>query len=155
MANLALIVEPEARARGPFRRRLEDHGFEPVEASTAISALELVQRLGSSFRLVLTRLELPGLPGVVLIEVLRLFHPDIPVLCLAGEETLAVALGCPRVSEGGAELGPELRRLEESRSAWRESCSLSAEVAQRARERYRQTGDLVEAAYEVARGLLP
>ncbi|HUF34775.1 MAG TPA: response regulator [Gemmatimonadales bacterium] len=154
MGNLALIVEPEAGARGPFRRRLEDHGYDPVETSTVISALELVQRLASSFRLVLTRLELPGLPGVVLVEVLRLLHPDIPVLCLAGEESSAVALGCPRVSEGGAELGPELRRLDESRSAWRESSSLSADVRQRACERYRRTGDLVEAAYEVARGMV-
>jgi CheY-like chemotaxis protein len=155
MGNLVLLVDHAAETRRRLRRRLESSGYEPVEASTVRVALELIQRIPKSFRLVLTRLHMPDLPGVALVETLRLFHPGIPVMCIRPEPPSAVAIACPEVSDHGAELELQLRQVEGERELWAQSTSLPADAVRRARERYARTSDLVEAAEEVARGLLP
>jgi len=119
MGNLVLNVEHDQAARRKLRRKLEGRGHEVVEAGSVMAALELIQRVSNGFRLVLTQVDMPGVPGTALVEALRLFHPDLPVFCLAADQEAAV------------------------------------EIVRRARDRYQRTGDLVEAAYELAKGLPP
>ena len=153
MANLVLVVEHQASARRRWRERLEERGYEAVEAGSTVSALELLQRLPDAFRLVLVRTDMPGLPGPALIETLRLFRPELPVFCLGSAHGAAVEVGCPTVSEGTEELEVHLEAFATNGVAWAETSRLGPEVIRRARERYGRNRDLVEAAYEVSRGL--
>src|SRR5512134_1102611 len=155
MGNLVLIVEHDQEARRRLRRKLEGRGHEVVEAGSVIAALELIQRLPNGFRLVLTQVDMPGVPGTALVEALRLFHPGLPVFCLAAKQEAAVVIGCPRLSEGADELELHLSGFSDGGAHWREPSRLPAEIVRRARDRYQRTGDLVEAAYEVAKGLSP
>lgn len=155
MGNLVLIVEHDQEARRKLRRKLEERGHEVVEAGSVVAALELIQRLPNGFRLVLTQVDMPGVPGSALVEALRLFHPDLPVLCLAADQAAAALIRCPRLSEGADELERHLAEFSDGGASWREPSRLPAEIIRRARDRYERTGDLVEAAYEVAKGLPP
>jgi hypothetical protein len=89
------------------------------------------------------------------VEALRLFHPDLPIFCLAADPEAALAIGCPRLPDGGDDLVLQLGGFSDGGTFWREPSRLPADIVRRARDRYEQTGDLVEAAYEVARGLSP
>ena len=150
MGNLVLVVEHAEGERRRWRRRLEQRGYEAVEAGSVVSALELVQQLPDAFRLVLVRADMPGLPGTALIETLRLLRPDLPVFCF-GPVAEGAEVGCPTVTESGEELELHLRAF--TGTAWSETSSLSPETIQRVRDRYERARDLVEAAYEVARDL--
>jgi CheY-like chemotaxis protein len=155
MGKLVLIVEHDQAARRTLRQQLEARGFEAVEAASVVAALELVQRLPQGFRLVLTRVEMPGVPGTALVETLRLLRPDLPVFCLASEPEAAVVVGCPTVSDGADELESHLRGYTDGGAHWLRPSRLPPDVARRARDRFERSGDLVEAAFEVARGLPP
>lgn len=147
--RLVLLVDDDVESRRHTRRLLELHGLEVVQASNAIAALELIQRLPESFRLVITELDLPGLPGSVMAEILRLFRPDLPALCMSGRVVAGVVKGrrCLAKPLQGAEL---LEALEDQR-AFGEWEAIPEEWAVRARARYAAVGDLVEAAFELAR----
>ena len=155
MGNLVLIVIHERAARRKLRRALEERGYEPVECSSGTAALEILQRLPTSFRLVLVGLDLPGLPGEALIETLRMFRPELPVLCVEMAERAATGIGCRTVSDGAEELEVEVMALEEGRGNGQELSVRPEAVARKARECYTRTGDLVEVAREVAKGLPP
>jgi hypothetical protein len=114
----------------------------------------LVQRLPQSFRLVIAELELPGLSGAVLVDTLRLFRPDLPTLCVSSRSAAAAANGrrCLVKPLQGSELQLALDNGHahgDGRPAVPESS-----IA-RARARYAQVGDLVEAALELARAASP
>jgi CheY-like chemotaxis protein len=145
--RLVLLVDDDADSRRHTRHLLELHGMQVVQASNGMAALELIQRLPQSFRLVITEMDLPGLPGAVVQETLRIFRPDLPALCISsravdGRRCLSKPLQAPELlaaireapgvygSDGG---GPP-----------------EAHVA-RARACYARVGDLVEAALELAR----
>jgi CheY-like chemotaxis protein len=155
MGKLVLIVEHDQEARRELRRKLELRGYEPVEAASVVAALELIQRLPNGFQLVVTQVDMPGMPGTALVETLRLFHPDLPVFCLAVDQAAAVVMGCPRWPDGAEDLERQLHGSDDAGSDWRGASRLPADIARRARHRYERTGDLTEAAYEVARGLPP
>ena len=155
MGNLVLIVEHDPEASRRLRRTLEGRGYDAVEAGSVTAALELIQRLPNGFWLVLTRVEMPGIPGSALVETLRLFRPELPVFCLSDREEAAVLVGCTMLSDAAEELEVQLRAFHEAGGRWREASQLAATVISRARERYQRTADLVEAMYEVAKGLPP
>ncbi len=102
--------------------------------------------------MVLTELDLPGLPGLVIVETLRLFRPDLQVLCMsASRVTFGRSLRCLTKPLQSTELDDAL----EERGVWDTDGvgSLPDEVAERARERFAMVGDLVEAAMELARAM--
>jgi CheY-like chemotaxis protein len=152
MGNLVLVVEHDEDERRRWRRRLENRGYEAVEAGTSVAALELLQRLPDSFRFVLVRPDMPGLPGAAVIEALRLTRPQIPVFCLASPDAVVQA-GCPAVTDGEEELELHLQAFANDGDAWSNGSLLPREAVLQIRERYERSRDLVEAAYEVARRL--
>jgi DNA-binding response OmpR family regulator len=152
--RLVLLVDNDDQARREARHHLEQRGMDVIQASNGLAAVELIQRLPRSFRLVLTELDLPGIPGPVIIETLRLFRPDLPTICLSGARVVAGA-------EAGNCLSKPLRTadldsvLKDRVSRWEPQAlfGLSEEAAARARARFSVGGDLVEAALEIARGV--
>lgn len=154
--GLILVIDNGNGERRGTRKLLSSLGFDVVQASTGLAGLELIQRLPESFQLVLTNLTLPGLPGPIVVETLRLFRPDLPVLCMT-EPHAGVPAGSPQRCLAKPLQAEELRmRIERALSGaveWDpETHPLAAEAVVRARERYEAGNGLVEAALELARG---
>jgi DNA-binding response OmpR family regulator len=152
--NLVLVIDDDAHTRRSARALLEARGYEVVQASNALAALELVQRLPSGFRFVLTELDLNGLPGTALIEALRLFRPDLPVLCMSTRRAGSVATGCLTKPLDPVDLDAQIRAVRAGiMSGWEGAPGrVDEDAVARARERYSLGRDLVEAALELARG---
>ena len=155
--KLVLLVDDDVQARRHARQLLEVRGMEVVQATNGLAALGLIQRLPGSFRLVVTELDLPGVSGAVLVGTLRLFRPDLPVLCVyqsrAGAGVSALS-GCLMKPLDGSELhGAVESLLRGGPSEWepRFTDGLSESAATRARARFAVGKDLVEAALELAR----
>lgn len=151
-SRLVLLVDHDVDSRRQVRRMLEIRGMEVVQASNGLAALELLQRLPRSFRVVLIELDLPGLPGPVIVETLRLFRPDLQVFCMSASRVTSVpSLRCLTKPLQSTELD---EALEES-GVWETDgvASLPDEVTVRARERFAVVGDLIEAAMELARAM--
>lgn len=153
--RLVLLIDHDVMSRRGTRHLLESRGLDVVQASNGMAALELVQRLPDSFQLVLTDLQLPGIPGRVIMETLRLFHPGLPVYCMDTELVGAATGGLTRCLSKPL-LESELdATLQEIADGWSPQTGLEVpeELLQRARARFAEGGDLVEAALELARGM--
>jgi CheY-like chemotaxis protein len=152
--NLVLVIDDDTEARRSARALLEARGYEVVHASNALAGLELIQRLPGSFRMVVTELDLSGLPGTALIEALRLFRPDLPVLCISARRA-AITAGCLAKPLQADELDTQLGAVGAGIGMWWESPKgmVDEEAVARAKARYSLQADLVEAALELARAL--
>jgi CheY-like chemotaxis protein len=150
--RLVLLVDDDVESRRHARHLLELRGMDVVQVSNGIAALELIQRLPQSFRLVLTELDLPGISGTVLSETLRIFRPDLLTLCMSNRAAAGAVDG--RRCLAKPLQGPDLQTALAN--------GYSLDVAEhgppfpepwvtRARARYAAVGDLVEAALELAR----
>jgi CheY-like chemotaxis protein len=154
--NLALVIDNNDDRRA-IRRIFGGLGFDVVQASSGLVGLELIQRLPESFALVLTDVDLPGLPGAVIMETLRLFRPDLPVLCMGEGKAvgvLAAPAGCLSKPLQADELRTQVQAaLAKSSRSWEPTSPSNADQAVlRARARYAEGKNLVEAALELARG---
>jgi CheY-like chemotaxis protein len=150
--RLVLLVDHDVASRRQARHLLELQGLEVVQASNGIAALELVQRLPQSFRLVITELDLPGVSGLVLIETLRMFRPDLTALCMSSRAVAGIHDGrrCLSKPLDGRDLAAA---LQDGAGMWEQDGQdrISQESIARARARYAMLGDLVEAALELSR----
>ncbi len=154
--KLVLLVDYDVESRRQARSLLELRGMDVVQASNGMAALELIQRLPKSFRLVLTDLDLPGIPGPVVIETLRLFRPDLMVLCMDAARTAAGAVRNRRCLSKPLQ-GGELEAALMEHGSWELDGMLEIPdvVVARVRARFAVVGDLVEAALEIHRGAGP
>jgi CheY-like chemotaxis protein len=152
--NLVLVIDDDTEARRSARALLEARGYEVVHASNALAGLELIQRLPTSFRMVVTELDLSGLPGTALIETLRLFRPDLPVLCITARRA-AITAGCLAKPLSADDLDTQLGAVRAGIGiSWEDLTGIvDEEAVARAKARYSLQADLVEAALELARGL--
>ena len=150
--RLVLLVDDDVESRRHARHLLELRGLEVVQVSNGIAALELIQRLPRSFRLVLTELDLPGLSGAVLSETLRIFRPDLLTLCMSTRAAAGSADGrrCLAKPLQGAHLETFLENGA-SQGLGEHGPAFPEPWVARARARYAAVGDLVEAAMELAR----
>jgi CheY-like chemotaxis protein len=154
LAKLVLLVDNNVSSRRDARQLLEARGMDVVQASTGLAALELVQRLPKSFRLVLVDLHLPGIAGGLVVETLRLFRPDLPVLCMSSGVVVAAgddSKRCLAKPLRDADLGAALEEIAD-RWAPQGLLEVSDTAVARARSRYAVVGDLVEAALELSDG---
>ncbi|MGH7578627.1 MAG: response regulator [Gemmatimonadales bacterium] len=148
--RLVLLVDNDVASRRQAREMLERRGLDVVQASNGMAALELIQRLPDSFRLVVADVSLPGLSGRVVIETLRLFRPDLPVICMAASLVVAGAImRCLSKPLQHSELDAVLAEMA---NGWAPPAALEVpqSVVQRARQRFALAGDLVEAAIELS-----
>lgn len=155
--RLVLLVDYDVDSRRQARHLLELRGMEVVQASNGMAALELIQRLPQSFRLVLTDLDLPGIPGAVVVETLRIFRPDLPILCMSATRAVVGDSEIKRCLLKPLQGGELETMLEESASGWEleRLLEVSDALAARVRARFAVAGDLVEAALELFRGVDP
>jgi DNA-binding response OmpR family regulator len=151
---LVLLVDAGQETREVVQGALARHGLQLVQTRSTLAALDLLQRLPKRFRLVIVNLEMPGLSGRVLLETLRLFRPELPVLCLSAPGAL--------VPTGGACLSTpvqtdELRaRLDEALAGVEVEAiqfDITPEAVARARASFTVAGNLLDAARELARGI--
>jgi CheY-like chemotaxis protein len=78
-----LVVDDEGGIREILSTVLSGMGYEVVTANSGTKALNLFLR--SSFALVLTDLEMPGMDGWNLASRIRDTSPDIPVVAMTGQ----------------------------------------------------------------------
>jgi DNA-binding response OmpR family regulator len=154
--GLVLVVDSENDNRPGIRKLFGSLGFDVVHAFTGLVALELIQRLPQSFQLVLIDLALPGLAGQVVIDTLRLFRPELPVLCMSDARTVGAAVVPQRCLSRPLQAEELRMRLEGALSGadteWEPVSRPTADAVVRARLRYAEGRGLAEAALELARG---
>jgi len=152
--KLALLIDSEPSTRSIVGSLLAANGLELVQAREGVAGLEILQRLPERFRLAIVSLEMPGLSGTVIIETLRLFRPELPIVCLASAEPAAAAEG------GGCVTKPVRAHVLRAQLADALAggtppslVGIPGEAIARAKARFASCQSLLEAARELARGL--
>ena len=82
--GVVLLVDDEEAVRWVARRVLEADGWEVLEAADGQAALQLIGAREGRLTLVVTDLNMPGVTGRELAEVVSIFHPGLPVLGITG-----------------------------------------------------------------------
>lgn len=159
MTSLAtvLVVDDERDLRRIARRTLELEQLTVLEAEDGEVALTLIER-GDPLDLVVTDLVMPRLGGIELVETLRQFRPELPLVVISGwsqspatrnllEEYRIPVLAKPFTPT-------ELTRLvQQALEKTRRSAALVRSRAQEMRAASesvrRKTGELVAAAYRL------
>ena len=84
IARCLLLVEDDPLVRETVAAMLDDEGFEVVEASDAVAALNLVKD-GLDVPLIVTDVDLGGGPnGAELADMLRRLRPELRVIFITG-----------------------------------------------------------------------
>ncbi len=87
-----LVVEDEAYVRASLREILVERGYEVVEAGFLDEAVARLARI--SVDVVLTDFRLPGADGLELVRRVKAGSPEMPVVVLTGQGTIASAVEC-------------------------------------------------------------
>jgi CheY-like chemotaxis protein len=154
--RLVLLVDPDPATRLIVRPLLIRYGLELVQARTTVAALELLQRMPDRFRMAVVCLEMPVLSGSLLIETLRLFRPALPVVCLKAGERSAVGAGtgnCLAKPVRADELRAQLEDALAGESSVSPAATVTPAALARAQAEFAVSGNLLEAARELARGM--
>lgn len=91
MTSRALIVDDEANMRLMLEAVLVEEGFEVVQAANGAEALTLIPTFEPDLALVDLRLG-DGPDGIALLEQIRARHPDLVVVMMSGQASLADAV---------------------------------------------------------------
>ena len=87
-----LVVEDEAYVRESLTEILHDRGYDVTGAGTVAEGMALLGR--SPVDVVLTDFRLPGADGLALVKQVAAVSPDVPVIVLTGQGTIASAVEC-------------------------------------------------------------
>ena len=151
--RFALLVDCDPATRSIIGPALPD-GLQLVQSRTGSAALALLQRMAEHFGLALVTLDLEDMPGRVVIDTIRLFRPEIPVICLSRSQGVKAETGVQCLAKEGD--GTALRvRLQEMWKTLGTSWPLpgaTAAAIEQARTTFALTGDLTLAARELLRG---
>jgi two-component system cell cycle sensor histidine kinase/response regulator CckA len=82
--RLVLLIDDQPEVRRVTRRLLERAGLAVLEAESGRAGLEVIAQGEPEVSLVLTDLVMPGIGGLEVVEVLGLYRPDLPVVCVTG-----------------------------------------------------------------------
>ena len=148
--KLALVIDSDAGSRAVLRELLESRGHDVVHSTSGLAGLELLQRLPTSFSLVLVDLEVHGFPGLAVVETLRIFRPELPVVCMSRRVT-AVPHGCLRKPIAHEALDALLDPAAAAGEDW--ESSVDEETVIEVQTHYGSGGDLVEAALHLSKKL--
>ena len=85
-----LIVEDDEGLRKATHVQLEREGYEVVSVGTSEDAIAQLDQ--TSYQLVVTDLNLPGLSGLELLKVVRLEHPETMVVVMTAYATIQTAV---------------------------------------------------------------
>ena len=153
--RLVLLIDADPATRHVVGPLLAASGLELVQARDSLAGLEILQRLTERFRFAIVSLEMPGLSGGVLIETLRLFRPELPVVCLTGVEPMPVEspLGCVVKPVQPELLREQVAGVLDGRDRQVIDFRIGPDVLQRAKHAFARSQSLLEAAQEIARGM--
>ena len=154
--KLVLLVDSDVETRFVIQPLLRPYGLELVIARAGIVALEVMQRMAHRFRLALVSMELPGVSGKVVYETLRHFRPTLPVLCMSASFSGGGAACLPKPVQAvdiAAWLGRVLGGTGQGDVDEGMTVAAAPDALSRARSRYGLTGNLLDAARELARGM--
>ena len=154
-APLVLLVDEDPVTRKLLRPLLRPHGLEVVQARASTAVLELLQRVARRFRLVVVSLEMGGLSGVVVLETLRLFRPELATICLtAGSSTAVVANGgCLMKPASAEQLRERIAAALGGAPSRSPAVTMSPDVITKARLVFERSGSLIAAAREIGLGM--
>ena len=79
-----LVVDDEASVRNTIRRALESQGFEVLEASDGLEAMEQFGQDGAGIGLVILDIVMPRLSGWDVLNQMKSLVPDIPIILVSG-----------------------------------------------------------------------
>jgi CheY-like chemotaxis protein len=154
-ARLVLLIDCDPTTREAVKPLLAPYALELIQARTSVSALDLLQRMPDHFRLAIVSLEMSGLSGAVLLETLRLFRQELPVVCLTAAEATAAA-GNGSCLHKPVKVADFREQLEDALAGGGNSvagATAAPEAIARARASFAVSGNLLEAARELARGM--
>lgn len=84
-----LVVDDDNSTRSSMQRVLQHQGYEVIVASDGFEALRLLQETHIAVDLLVTDVQMPGMPGDTLVGQVRSTWPDLPVLFVSGEPDYA------------------------------------------------------------------
>lgn len=84
-----LVVDDDVTSRAAMRRMLEHSGYTVIVAEDSPEALRLLERTHVPVDLLVTDIQMPGMPGDTLAARVREAWPDLPVLFVSGEPRYA------------------------------------------------------------------
>jgi two-component system response regulator AtoC len=87
-----LVVEDEAYVRDSLTEILRERGYDVVETGTVGDALRVLAH--APIDVVLTDFRLPGADGLELVKQAQATAPEVPVVVLTGQGTIASAVAC-------------------------------------------------------------
>jgi two-component system response regulator AtoC len=87
-----LVVEDEVYVRDSLTAILRERGYDVVEAGTVADAVRVLGQ--APIDVVLTDFRLPGADGLALVKQVQASAPDVPVVVLTGQGTIASAVEC-------------------------------------------------------------
>jgi len=99
-----LVVEDEAYVRESLVEMLRSRGFEVSASPSVAEAATALSR--SPVDVVLTDLKMPGADGLELVKRMQATSPDVPVIVLTGQGTVASAVECLRAGASDYILKP-------------------------------------------------
>jgi CheY-like chemotaxis protein len=154
--KLVLLIDADPATRDVVRPLLAPRGLEVVQARNGVAGLEILQRLPDRFRLAIINLGMPGLSGAVLIETLRLCRPGLPVVCLTSSERTAVAAASSNCLSKPVQPAELHAQVEDALAGIHQSVTAVAvdpEALARAKAAFEASGNMLDAARELARGI--
>jgi EAL domain-containing protein (putative c-di-GMP-specific phosphodiesterase class I) len=90
-----LLVDDEQPILRAFERVLRSKGFDVVMAESGHAALELV--MARRFGVIVSDINMPGMSGVELLQVVRAYDLDVPIILMTGVPTLETAMEAVRL----------------------------------------------------------
>lgn len=79
-----LLVEDEDAVRMFAARALKDKGYEILEASNGVEAIEIAKQSENTIDLIITDVVMPGMDGPQMINNIREFLPEVKVVFISG-----------------------------------------------------------------------
>jgi DNA-binding NtrC family response regulator len=84
-SNTILLAEDDEIVRESLRLLLEANGFTLLEARDGAEALRIFRTYEGTIDLLITDLAMPKMNGRELVERVKSFHPDLPVMYISGK----------------------------------------------------------------------
>jgi len=85
-SGTALLADDEVLVRSVVRDMLMGLGFDVVEASDGVEAMEVFRSRASEFALVVLDVTMPAMGGREAAAAMRALRPEVPVVCISGYE---------------------------------------------------------------------
>jgi two-component system cell cycle sensor histidine kinase/response regulator CckA len=86
-----LVVDDETAVRRFAVRVLQRDGYEVLEASDGVEAVELLESGKASVHIIVSDIVMPRMNGVELMQAVAGSHPQVPVVLMSGYATAALS----------------------------------------------------------------